>query len=110
MEYFKLNVFRISIDDFYKNDCNSLMSVRILKEFIWYKGKPLNYSLEKTPNSQDLPEYLVPTFGLVIVERDTMLDSRSYIGSKPYFLSITITVHCDCYHESVASIEDGLEM
>lgn len=78
-----------AIDDFYKNDCNSLMSVRILKEFIWYKGKPLNYSLEKTPNSQDLPEYLVPTFGLVIVERDTMLDSRSYIGSKPYFLPIS---------------------
>ena len=32
------------------------------------------------------------------------------IALQPYFLSITITVHCECYHESVASIEDGLEM
>ncbi|GGW87181.1 acylneuraminate cytidylyltransferase family protein [Salegentibacter mishustinae] len=78
-----------AIEEFYKNDCNSLMSVKVLKEFIWYKGKPLNYSIEKTPNSQDLPEYLVPTFGLVVVNRDAMLGSRSYIGSKPYFLPIS---------------------
>lgn len=70
-----------------KND--SLMSVRKLKEFIWYNNKPLNYSLEKTPNSQDLPEYLVPTFGLVLVEREAMLRGRSFIGRNPYFYPVS---------------------
>lgn len=78
-----------AIDAFYKNDCDSLMSVRVLKEFIWYKNKPLNYSLENTPNSQDLPEYIVPTFGLVIVNREAMLEARSYIGKRPYFYKVT---------------------
>lgn len=78
-----------AIEAFYENDCDSLMSVRVLKDFIWYNNKPLNYSLENTPNSQDLPEYIVPTFGLVIVERDAMLEARSYIGKKPFFYKVT---------------------
>lgn len=78
-----------AIDAFYQNDCDSLMSVRVLKEFIWYKNKPLNYSLQNTPNSQDLPEYIVPTFGLVIVNREAMLEARSYIGKRPHFYKVT---------------------
>ena len=78
-----------AIDAFYKKDCDSLMSVKVLKEFIWYNGKPLNYSIEKMPNSQDLPEYIVPTFGLVIVKRDAMLETKSYIGNNPYFHKVT---------------------
>lgn len=78
-----------AIDAFYENDCDSLMSVKVLKEFIWYKNKPLNYSLENTPNSQDLPEYIVPTFGLVIVKRESMLEARSYIGKKPFFYKVS---------------------
>lgn len=78
-----------AIDTFYNVDCDSLMSVKVLKEFIWYNNKPLNYSLENTPNSQDLPEYLVPTFGLVVVKRASMLETRSYIGKNPHFYKVT---------------------
>ena len=78
-----------AIDTYYNNDCDSLMSVKVLKDFIWHNGRPLNYSLENTPNSQDLPEYLVPTFGLVIVKREAMLEARSYIGKNPFFYKVT---------------------
>ncbi len=78
-----------AIDEFMQSDCDSLMSVRVLKEFIWYQGEPLNYSRDHMPNSQDLPEYVVPTFGLVIVKRDAMLENRSYIGKNPLFYKIT---------------------
>lgn len=78
-----------AIEIFYEKDCDSLMSVKVLKEFIWYNGKPLNYSLDNLPNSQDLPEYLVPTFGLVVVNRNAMLESRSYIGKNPFFYKVT---------------------
>lgn len=84
-----------AIEDFYSKDCDSLMSVKVLKEFIWYNGKPLNYSLDNTPNSQDLPEYLVPTFGLVIVERQAMLEARSYIGKNPHFYKVSQTESID---------------
>ncbi|MFD2514255.1 cytidylyltransferase domain-containing protein [Pontibacter locisalis] len=78
-----------AIEAFNEKDCDSLMSVKVLKEFIWHDGKPLNYSLDNMPNSQDLPEYLVPTFGLVIVKRDAMLEARSYIGKRPYFHKVS---------------------
>lgn len=78
-----------AIDEFLKSGCDSLMSVRVLKEFIWYQGEPLNYSRDHMPNSQDLPEYVVPTFGLVIVRREAMLEHRSYIGKNPLFYKIT---------------------
>lgn len=78
-----------AIETFNNSDGDSLMSVKVLKDFIWYKGEPLNYSRDNMPNSQDLPEYVVPTFGLVIVKRDAMLENRSYIGKKPIFYKIT---------------------
>lgn len=78
-----------AIESFLSKDCDSLMSVKVLKEFIWYNGKPLNYTIEKMPNSQDLPEYIVPTFGLVIVKREAMIKARSYIGKNPYFHKVT---------------------
>lgn len=81
--------FLEAIDLYFEKDCDSLMSVKVLKEFIWYKGEPLNYTLDNTPNSQDLPEYLVPTFGLVIVNRNSMLETRSYIGNKPFFYKVS---------------------
>lgn len=84
-----------AIEAYYENDCDSLMSVKVLKEFIWYNGKPLNYSLDNLPNSQDLPEYLVPTFGLVVVNRNAMLESRSYIGKNPLFYKVTQTEAID---------------
>lgn len=85
----KKSSFLEAIDIFNGNDFNSLMSVKVLKEFIWYNGQPLNYSLEKMPNSQDLPEYLVPTFGLVIAERKAMMEAASYICSNPYFYKVS---------------------
>lgn len=78
-----------AIKEFSQSSCDSLMSVRVLKDFIWYNGEPLNYSRDHMPNSQDLPEYVVPTFGLVIVKRDSMLENRSYIGKNPLFYKIS---------------------
>lgn len=81
--------YKNAIEKFHEFDCDSLMSVRVLQDFIWYNGKPLNYSIEKMPNSQELPEYLVPTFGLVLVKKSSMLKCRSYIGEKPFFYKIS---------------------
>ena len=60
-----------------------------IKEFLWYKNKPINYNLDSAPNSQDLPDYFSPTFGVIIVNREAMLDSKNYICSNPYFYEIS---------------------
>lgn len=74
---------------FNEQDCNSLMSVKVVKEFLWHNGKPVNYKVEDAPNSQNLPEYVAPTFGLVMVEREAMLAARNFICSNPYFHKVS---------------------
>ena len=78
-----------AINKFYQNDFNSLMSVKVIKEFLWHNGKAINYDPENAPNSQNLPEYLSPTFGLVIANREAMLKAKNFICSKPYFMKIS---------------------
>jgi len=80
--------FNNAINQFYFNDCNSLMSVKVVKEFLLHNGQPVNYSLDEAPNSQNLPEYIAPTFGAVIVNREAMLKSKNFICSKPHFMKV----------------------
>ncbi len=76
--------------DLYNNiDCDSLMSVEKVKKFLWHNGKPVNYKLGYAPNSQNLPDYVSPTFGLVICEKSSMLKSKNFIGDNPYFYEIS---------------------
>jgi CMP-N-acetylneuraminic acid synthetase len=78
-----------AINEFYYNDCNSLMSVRVIKEFLWHHGKAVNYDPENAPNSQNLPEYLSPTFGLVIANKEAMLKAKNFICSEPHFMKVS---------------------
>ena len=84
-----LSTFIEAIAIYNNVDCNSLMSIKKIKEFLWYKNKPINYNLDSAPNSQDLPDYFSPTFGVIIVNREAMLDSKNYICSNPYFYEIS---------------------
>ncbi|MDN3667149.1 cytidylyltransferase domain-containing protein [Algibacter miyuki] len=78
-----------AIDTFFAEDCNSLMSVKSVKEFLWHNGKAVNYDPLNAPNSQNLPDYVAPTFGLVIANREAMLEARNLICSKPYWMKVT---------------------
>ncbi len=78
-----------AINEFYDNDCNSLMSVKEVKEFIWHNGEAVNYDPRNAPNSQNLPDYIAPTFGIIIVNRQAMIDSSNFICSNPRFMKVT---------------------
>lgn len=91
----KLETFMEGIDLYFNSNSNSLMSVKDIKEFIWYKDKPVNYSLDYAPNSQDLPDYFAPTFGLIVVNREAMLKSRNFICDNPYFYKVSQTESID---------------
>jgi CMP-N-acetylneuraminic acid synthetase len=85
----KLETFLEGIDLYFNNNCDSLMSVKEVKEFLWFKDRPVNYSLDYAPNSQDLPDYFSPTFGLILVNREAMLKSRNFICEHPYFYKVS---------------------
>lgn len=85
----KEHTFIEAIDLFFNSNCDSLMSIKTIKEFLWFNNKPVNYELDYAPNSQDLPEYFHPTFGIVIAKRDTMIKDRNFICGNPYFYKIS---------------------
>lgn len=74
----------------WKKDINydSVVSAHELKEFIWYENEALNYDFDNAPNSQDLPEYKVPTLGICLIEKETMLQTKNVIGKKPLMLDV----------------------
>jgi CMP-N-acetylneuraminic acid synthetase len=80
-----LDSFIEAIDIYNNVECNSLMSVKKVQQYLWYNNKPVNYSVDYAPNSQDLPNYLSPTFGIIICEKEAMLHSKNFICDKPYF-------------------------
>lgn len=76
--------------DLYNNvDCDSLMSVKKVKQYLWYEGNPVNYKLDYAPNSQDLPDYFTPTFGVVICNTKALLSAKNLITKRPYFYEIS---------------------
>ena len=84
-----VDTFIETIDIYNNINCNSLMSIKKVKEYLWYKNKPINYKLDYAPNSQDLPDYFAPTFGVIIVNREAMLKSKNFICDKPNFYELS---------------------
>jgi CMP-N-acetylneuraminic acid synthetase len=53
-----------------KNYYDTLNSAHLVKEFMWFDGKPINYELDKMPKSQNLPNIYALNFALNIFEKD----------------------------------------
>ena len=63
---------------------DSAFSAERVQTFAWWQGKPLNYSLERIPRTQDLEAVYVETSAFFIFRREVWLDKHRRIGDKPY--------------------------
>jgi len=86
--FIKKSLYETAISTFDQSPCNSLMSTKKINEFLWYNREPVNYDINNAPNSQDLPNYFAPTFGLVIANRLAMLKAKNFICPNPYFITL----------------------
>ena len=77
-----------AIDLFLNSDCDSLTSCELVKGHLWLDGKPINYSLENVPNSQDLPDIKKLNYGISIIEKKSMIKRKSVVGLNPKFIVI----------------------
>ena len=64
---------------------DSVNTVRAVKKFLWMDGKPLNYAIGQSPNSQNLPDVVSLTFGISIIARDLMIARGNVVGTRPLF-------------------------
>lgn len=67
-----------------KEGYDSLISVKVFKEYLWDEDGPINYELGKGHIlSQDLPTWYVLTNGIYIADRTDMIEWSYFVGRKP---------------------------
>lgn len=64
---------------------DSVATVTPVKEFLWLEGVPLNYSRDKQPNSQNLPDIFALNFGLNLIRADDLIKYKNIVGINPIF-------------------------
>jgi len=67
---------------------DSINTVSAMKEFLFFKNKPMNFKNNKTPNSQDLPDIVKLNFAISILSTKDMSKNKSLVGKKPYLFAL----------------------
>lgn len=83
-------IYEKTIKSFFSNykRFNSLNTVCAVKEFLFLKNKPINFKLNKAPNSQDLPNIVKLNCAISILRTDYMKKKKTIIGTKPFFFKL----------------------
>ena len=68
---------------------DSIIPVEIIKHHMWMNGKPLNYSLEKAPNTQDLPNIFALNYACSIISRENQIKYSNLCGKNPFFYELS---------------------
>lgn len=68
---------------------DSLNSAHLVKEFMFLDNQPINYSLDKQPRSQDLPNIYALNFAFSILTKEDMIKYTNVIGRAPYMYELT---------------------
>ncbi len=74
--------------DYYCGGFDSVTSIQSVKNHLWRDTQPLNYDLDKVPNSQDLPDIFKLTYGITIVDREIMKNKKRVVGEHPGFIEL----------------------
>ncbi len=69
--------------DHERYDC--LLSAYEVKDYFFYKGKPINFQPNPWPKSQDLEGVMALSFVINILRRTDMVKWGSCVGNQPYF-------------------------
>ena len=63
---------------------DSAFSAERLQTFAWYEGRPLNYSLDAIPRTQEIEPVYIETSAFFIFRREVWCQLRQRIGRRPY--------------------------
>ena len=78
-----------ALNTFLNSNLNdSLNSVSVEKKFLWKDMSPINYDINITPKSQDLPDIVSLNFAITIIHKQAMIKRKNVIGYKPSFFEL----------------------
>jgi len=68
-----------------KTDIENLITTSLVKHHMWLNNQPLNYKIEDSPNSQDLPDIHKITYGVCLISRENMIKYSNVVTPNPTF-------------------------
>lgn len=68
---------------------DSVNTASPVKQFLFLENKPINYSLENQPRSQDLPDIYALNFAISVISKKLMIEQKNVVGKKPYLFPVT---------------------
>jgi CMP-N-acetylneuraminic acid synthetase len=78
------------------NGNDSLVSVNLLKEYLWNDDGPLNYRADKNHTySQDLPNIYRVTNGLYMRDKKSILKDKYFLGTNPAMFPVSTIAGVD---------------
>lgn len=77
------------IDAVLNTDHDSAFAVKKIQDFLWKNGKPLNYSLDNIPRTQDLEPIFAETSGFYIFEKHIITEMNRRIGLNPFPVEVS---------------------
>ncbi len=69
----------------FKNNPKNIVTVSNVKHHLWKDGKPLNYDIRQSPNSQDLPDIYSINYAISIIRRSDMIEYKNVVTDTPTF-------------------------
>lgn len=85
----KVSTYSDAINSYFDScQYDSINSVSAEKKFLWQGGKPINYEINKTPKSQDLPDIVSLNFAITIIEKELMFNKGNVVGDTPCFIEL----------------------
>ena len=84
--YVKVETISRAIDKVMTGGFDSALTVKQVRNFVWFENRPLNYSLDNVPRTQDLEPVYVECSAFFIFRRDHWVERRRRVGETPYFV------------------------
>ena len=83
----KLKTYQNIINQFLKKRSfiKSINTSTPIKEFLYFKNKPVNFNPSKAPNSQNLNKTFKLNFAVNIISKDEMYKRKTVVSTKPFF-------------------------
>ena len=85
----KVSSMQAALDTFLTSGSHdSINSVSAEKKFLWKGTKPINYDINTTPKSQDLPDIVSLNFAITVIAKRTMITRKNVVGNQPSFFEL----------------------
>ena len=86
--FISVNSINKGIDSILIDNYNSSLSVKQVNNFVWYQGKPLNYSINHIPRTQTIEPIYIETSGFYIFKQEVITKLNTRIGDNPYLVIV----------------------